>query len=91
MVQHKTEIKAYNIHKKIQVPKDAWYVFENAHQPIIDNETFNIVQNMLETKRVHIETAENLSKYTGILFCKECGKAMNKFFKASLKRTAVDI
>lgn len=81
MVQHKTEIKAYNIHKKIQVPKDDWYVFENAHQPIIDNETFNIVQNMLKTKRVHIETAENLSKYTGLLFCKECGKAMNKFFK----------
>lgn len=79
MVQHKTEIKAYNIHKKIQVPKDDWYVFENAHQPIIDNETFNIVQNMLKTKRVHIETTENLSKYTGLLFCKECGRAMNKF------------
>ena len=60
MVQHKTEIKAYNIHKKIQVPKNKWYVFENAHQPIIDNETFNIVQNMLKTKRVHIETTENL-------------------------------
>ena len=85
MVQHKTEIKAYNIHKKIQVPKDDWYVFENAHQPIIDNETFNIVQNMLKTKRVHIETAENLSKYTGLLFCKECGKAMNKFLSKPRK------
>ena len=85
MVQHKTEIKAYNIHKKIQVPKNKWYVFENAHQPIIDNETFNIVQNMLKTKRVHIETTENLSKYTGLLFCKECGKAMNKFLSKPKK------
>ncbi|CDC19017.1 putative uncharacterized protein [Eubacterium sp. CAG:274] len=85
MVQHKTEIKAYNIHKKIQVPKNKWYVFENAHQPIIDNETFNIVQNMLKTKRVHIETTENLSKYTGLLFCKECGRAMNKFLSKPKK------
>lgn len=85
MVQHKTEIKAYNIHKKIQVPKNKWYVFENAHQPIIDNETFNIVQNMLKTKRVHIETTENLSKYTGLLFCKECGRAMNKLLSKPKK------
>ena len=85
IVQHKTEIKAYNIHKKIQVPKNKWYVFENAHQPIIDNETFNIVQNMLKTKRVHIETTENLSKYTGLLFCKECGRAMNKFLSKPKK------
>lgn len=85
MIQHKTEIKAYNIHKKIQVPKDEWYIFENAHQPIIDNETFSRVQNMLKTKRIHIETNENLSKYTGLLFCKECGKAMNKFLSKPKK------
>ena len=40
---------------------------------------------MLKTKRVHIETAENLSKYTGLLFCKECGKAMNKFLSKPRK------
>lgn len=85
MVQHKSEIKAYNIQKKVQLPKEKWCVVENAHEAIIDNETFNIVQGMLKNKRVNMDMTANTSKYSGLLFCRECGRVMNKFLSKPKK------
>ena len=79
LVQHKSEVKAYNIHKKVSVPKDEWCIVKNVHSPIISQEDFETVQKMLSTKRRKIDFDENNSKYTGLFFCRECGRRMNKF------------
>lgn len=84
-VQHKSEIKAYNIRKKVTVPKDSRIIVENTHDPIIDKDTFAIVQNMLKSKRHTLDMNTSLSKYNGILFCRECGRAMHKFLSKPKK------
>lgn len=85
MVQHKSEIKAYNIHKKINVDKNNWCIIENTHEPIIPKEEFEEVQKMLSVKRRQLNLDENLSKYTGLFFCRECGRRMNKFLSKPRK------
>jgi len=85
VVQHKSEVKAYNIHKKVSVPKDNWCVVKNVHPAIISEDDFEIVQKMLLTKRRKINFDENNLKYTGIFFCKDCGRRMNKFLSKPKK------
>ncbi len=85
LVQHKSEVKAYNIHKKVSVPKNEWCIVKNVHSAIISEEDFETVQKMLSTKRRKIDFDENNSKYTGLFFCRECGRRMNKFLSKPRK------
>jgi DNA invertase Pin-like site-specific DNA recombinase len=84
MIQHKTEIKAKKIRKKVQLPKNDWVIVENTHEPIIDQEIYKIAYDMLQNKRTQ-EPTGNMSKYTGLFFCKECGRVMNKFLSKPKK------
>lgn len=85
MVQHKSQIKAYNIHKKVSVPKSEWRIVKNTHKAIISEEDFKITQQLLQTKVRQLELTKNISKYTGLLFCRECGRSMNKFLSKPKK------
>lgn len=84
-VQHKSEIKAYNIRKKVPVPKEDWCIAENTHEAIIDKDVFETAHSMLSVKRRKPEFTDNLSKYTGLFFCKECGRAMHKYISKPKK------
>ena len=62
--------------KKVKlIPKQEWKICKNTHEPIIDLETFNRVQNKLnllkKTKHKKFYWALN-----GLVFCKECGSKM---------------
>lgn len=66
--------------KKIKQSEEKHYVFEDAHEPIIDKTTFQLVQktiierttNKFRGKRV--QTRPNL--FTGVLYCPDCGERM---------------
>lgn len=85
MVQHKSEIKAYNIHRKQAVPIHEWSVVEHTHEPIISKNDFELAQTQLKSKRRNLNFESNNSKYMGLFFCKECGRAMNKYYSKSRK------
>lgn len=58
------------------MPKESRIIVKNMHTPIIDIETFEIVQNMLETRRgVRTKSYDWLLK--GIMYCREWGKKMS--------------
>ena len=40
----------YKIKKEIRTPKENWIIVENTHEPIIDKETYDLVQNIYEKK-----------------------------------------
>lgn len=54
--------------------KSEWQIFENRHEPIIDRATFEIVQRLLDEKRIR---RPNYYGYThplsGLLYCSDCG------------------
>lgn len=66
----------YKSKKMMIMPKESRIVVKNMHTPIIDIETFETVQSMLETRRgVRTKTYDWLLK--GIMYCRECGKKMS--------------
>ena len=51
-----------------------WAVFENTQDPIIDQETWNLVQKLRKTRRRSDNGAPN--PLTGLVFCADCGARM---------------
>lgn len=66
----------YKSKKTMIMPKENRIVVKNMHTPIIDLDTFELVQEMIETRRgVRTKNYDWLLK--GILYCRECGKKMS--------------
>ena len=63
--------------KKIMImPKEDRIIKKGMHTPIIDEETFNIVQDMIKSRTgVRTKSYEWLLK--GLVYCKECGKKLS--------------
>ena len=62
---------AVNVKKIVKNPKEKWIIVENTHEPIIDKETFNIVQKMFK-KNSHMTKSNRNNLLKGFIFCKEC-------------------
>ena len=67
----KTTRKSYKIRKYEHNDKDKWVIFENTHEAIIDQETFDIVQKIREGKRRRTKMGD-MPTLTGLLFCADC-------------------
>ena len=57
------------------MPKEERIIVKNMHTPLIDQETFDIVQDMIESRKgVRTKKYDWLIK--GLIQCKECGKKL---------------
>ena len=75
LAQNRRRKVNYKSKKIIANSKDKWIIAENTHEPIIDKETFDIVQNIYsKTKNRNEKSHEYLLR--GFLFCKECGHTL---------------
>lgn len=77
LVQNKYNKISYKDKEKMKMPKEAWIVAKNTHEPIIDRHTFDLVQELQKqrTKSVH---AAPVGIFTGKLFCADCKKSMER-------------
>lgn len=55
--------------------KKDWVIFENTQEAIIDEQTWNIVQELCKTKRTPTDMGEP-NPLTGKMFCADCGAKM---------------
>lgn len=62
----------------ISLPKDKWIIVKNTHEPIIDKNTWNKVQNLLKRNTRQTGLTQNIHIFAGFLKCGECGRAMVK-------------
>lgn len=62
----------YKLKKIVRVPKEDWIVVENTHEPIIDKNTFERVQNIYKINKNKQVGKTNLL-LTGFIYCQECG------------------
>ena len=76
--QGKTTTPNYKIKKRVNRNSEDWFVFENHHQPIIDIEVFNKVQEILkEDTRVSPNNNE-IYLFSGIVKCGKCGSNLTR-------------
>jgi len=71
-VNFKTRKKSYKSKQKIKNEPSEWVVFENTHEAIIDQETFDIVQNIRNGRR-RLTPMGEMPILSGMLFCADCG------------------
>lgn len=71
----RTYKNSYKDKKIKKADKSDWVIFEGTQEPIIDKETWSIVQNL----RKHTRRTDSLGEanpLTGKVFCGECGSLM---------------
>ncbi|MEA4921593.1 MAG: recombinase family protein [Clostridiaceae bacterium] len=66
---------SYKNKKKIQRPKSEQLRFENTHEPLVDRETWEIVQDIRRHKRRRANMAEQ-DMFSGLVYCADCGGTM---------------
>lgn len=78
MVQGKQRVKSYKVHTRISIPESDWFVVEDTHDPIIDQEMFDKAQSLIKRDTRTAPNSTQLYLFSGFLRCVDCGKAMGR-------------
>ena len=68
--------KHFKDKKSHYVSEDEWTIFENTHEPIIDQQTFDLVQKIRGNVRRYPDGWGEAAPLTGLLYCADCGGKM---------------
>ena len=68
--------KHFKDKKSHYVPEDEWTIFENTHEPIIDQQIFDLVQKIRGNVRRYPDGWGEAAPLTGLLYCADCGGKM---------------
>ena len=72
LVNFKTEKLSYKVKHSVENPEEKQAIFENHHEPIIDTQTWERVQE-LRKQRKRPNRYDEVGLFSGILFCADCG------------------
>lgn len=78
MVQHKNIRSNFKTKKSTITEEDNWIRVKNTHEAIIDYDTFNKVQTLLQKDTRQIDFKHNIHLFAGFVRCGDCGRAMAK-------------
>ena len=68
--------KHFKDKKSHYVSPDEWMIFENTHEPIIDQQTFDLVQKIRGNVRRYPDGWGDVAPLTGLMYCADCGGKM---------------
>lgn len=74
-VYGKQRVKIMSTSKKIKAPEEDWVITYNTHGPLISQETWDLVQSMLKSRKRETRTGE-IQIFSGLLSCSDCGSAL---------------
>ncbi len=74
-VNFQTTKKSYKNKKQVRLPKEGWVIYRNTQEAIIDEKTFETVQQMRNVKRAYTKFNEP-NMFSGLLFCADCGNRL---------------
>lgn len=74
-INFKYTVRSYKDKTKVNLPKEEWKIFKNTHEPIIDEYTWNIAQELRKNRKKPTRSGKK-SIFSGLLFCYDCGKKL---------------
>ena len=89
VINFKTYSKSFRNKTRVENPRENWAVFRDVHEPIIDRETFEEVQkivNKVRQRRLK-DPEEEKSLFTNLLYCADCGSRL--WYHKSTNQTPV--
>ena len=76
LMQGKTQKVNYKVKKSVEKPKEEWVRVENTHEPLVSEDDFQIVQNLLKSDSRMGPGMEKAGMFAGLLFCGDCREQM---------------
>ena len=76
IAQRKSKRVSYKVRKHKKLPKNEWIIVENTHEPIVDKETFETVQELLQQKAYGKTINKTEHLLGGMLVCGDCGMSI---------------
>ena len=75
VINFKSYSKSFRNKTRIENPKENWAIFKDVHEPIIDRETWERVQELTKNTKRRKPKDENVKKsiFTNLLYCGDCG------------------
>lgn len=87
IINFKTYSKSFKNKRRIENSKENWAVFKDVNEPIIDRETFEIVQKFISKTKRRAPKKENgeRSIFNGLIYCGDCHSKMRYHTSTSNK------
>ena len=78
VINFKTYSKNFKNKKRLNNPEENWKIFKDVHEPIIDRETFEMVQGMKKKAKRRAPNPEHAEKnmFCGLVYCADCGSPL---------------
>lgn len=78
IINFKTYSKSFKNKQRIDNPKENWVIFKNVHEPIIDRETFEHVQELVAKTKRRAPKPTNAEKnmFCDLVYCADCGSKL---------------
>ena len=75
VINFKSYSKSFRNKTRIENPKGNWAIFKDVHEPIIDRETWERVQELTKNTKRRKPKNDNVKKsiFTNLLYCGNCG------------------
>ena len=84
--QGRVTTPTHKIKRVVNKPREEWAVVENCHEPIIDRYDFESVQKVLALDTRTSTSGKEVSLFSGMVCCGECGGAMIRKTTYSAKK-----
>jgi len=76
-INFKSQRLSYKDKKNVYLPESEWVIFENTHEPIIDQETFDNVQRIRGNVKRRPDGWGYTHPLTGLVWCADCGAKLH--------------
>ena len=75
VINFKSYSKSFRNKTRIENPKENWAIFKDVHEPIIDRETWERVQELTKNSKRRKPKSADVKKsiFTNLLYCGDCG------------------
>ena len=78
IINFKSTSKSFRNKTRVENPKENWAIFKDVHKPIIDRDTWEQVQKLVEKTKRRPPKDKNQKKsiFTSFLYCGDCGNKL---------------
>ena len=85
VVYGRSKQKGFFDKRREEVPEDEWIVTENAHEPLISQELWDTVHQMMKARRRENGSHE-VQPFAGLVKCASCGSSLNVSYDKKRRR-----
>ena len=89
LVQGKKTRISHKTHNFVTIAEEDWIIYKNHHKPIISDDIFYQVQDILYKRNIKTNNKGEINKYNGFIKCPDCGCNMYRLTRTKNGRKQI--